>query len=290
LGHAQSQKATLTLKRVKRKLNPFAGWGKKKEKSIDERGVFMEGGWAKRGKGSSVVRTCASPARPARASSPTPRSRGVGEPQPRYPQPPCERAHGASRAPTRRYELYSFGIRIILRELKLRKVTDKAEKSAARQEIARDLREGLLELGPTFIKLGQLLSTRIDILTKEYIDELKILQDNVPGARVDTHHSRNPSAPCPSAAAAARGGAVIGRCLSAATVVERVLLPPPRAAGFSGDTAVKVIERELGKPLNEVRRTRDAAPPPHRRAAQRLARRRAWGPTRLTRRALRARG
>ena len=82
------------------------------------------------------------------------------------PPPPCERAHRASRAPTRRYELYSFGIRIILRELKLRKVTDKAEKSAARQEIARDLREGLLELGPTFIKLGQLLSTRIDILTK----------------------------------------------------------------------------------------------------------------------------
>jgi len=125
----------------------------------------MEGGWAKRGKGSSIVRT---------------------------------------------FELYSFGIKIILRELKLRKVEDKAEKSAARKLIARDLRQGLLELGPTFIKLGQLLSTRIDILTKEYIDELKILQDNVPG--------------------------------------------------FSGDTAVAVIERELGMKIDEAYATFDKRP------------------------------
>merc|ERR1719199_541029 len=150
--------STRTLKRMGTKLNPFGGQSTASSDTEDaKQGVFMEGGWAKRGKGSSVVRT---------------------------------------------YELYSFGIRIILRELKLRKVTDKAEKSAARQEIARDLREGLLELGPTFIKLGQLLSTRIDILTKEYIDELKILQDSV--------------------------------------------------LGFSGDTAIAVIERELGKKITDV--------------------------------------
>ena len=150
--------STRTLKRMGTKLNPFGGQSTASSDTEDaKQGVFMEGGWAKRGKGSSIVRT---------------------------------------------FELYSFGIRIILRELKLRKVEDKAEKSKARKLIAKDLRQGLLELGPTFIKLGQLLSTRIDILTKEYIDELKILQDSVPG--------------------------------------------------FSGDTAIAVIERELGKKITDV--------------------------------------
>jgi ubiquinone biosynthesis protein len=47
------------------------------------------------------------------------------------------------------------------------------------RERARNLRMALEELGPTFAKLGQILSTRPDLLPPEFIDELATLQDKV---------------------------------------------------------------------------------------------------------------
>ena len=54
--------------------------------------------------------------------------------------------------------------------------------SEKRRERAGKLLNSLLTLGPTFIKLGQLLSTRPDILPPEYVAEFSKLQDDVPPA------------------------------------------------------------------------------------------------------------
>ena len=56
----------------------------------------------------------------------------------------------------------------------------------AKTAAATFIRDGLLRLGPSFVKLGQVVSTRTDVLAPEYIDVLKSLQDDVPafsGAR-----------------------------------------------------------------------------------------------------------
>lgn len=52
--------------------------------------------------------------------------------------------------------------------------------AARRQKQAVWIRESLLELGPTFIKAGQLFSTRADLFPSEYVAELTKLQDRVP--------------------------------------------------------------------------------------------------------------
>ena len=49
-----------------------------------------------------------------------------------------------------------------------------------RQEMAFRLREALCRLGVTFIKLGQFLSLRSDILPVDLVQELSLLQDRVP--------------------------------------------------------------------------------------------------------------
>jgi ubiquinone biosynthesis protein len=55
-----------------------------------------------------------------------------------------------------------------------------ADGAVGRRRQAKRLRSSLEELGPTFAKLGQILSTRPDLMPLEFIEELATLQDNVP--------------------------------------------------------------------------------------------------------------
>jgi predicted unusual protein kinase regulating ubiquinone biosynthesis (AarF/ABC1/UbiB family) len=56
---------------------------------------------------------------------------------------------------------------------------------AQRQQRAQWLVETILSLGPTFIKIGQALSTRADLLPLEYVRALARLQDQVPSFSTD---------------------------------------------------------------------------------------------------------
>jgi len=57
---------------------------------------------------------------------------------------------------------------------------DRSDPEATTRDQARRLREALEELGPTFAKLGQILSTRADLLPPAFVEELSQLQDHVP--------------------------------------------------------------------------------------------------------------
>jgi predicted unusual protein kinase regulating ubiquinone biosynthesis (AarF/ABC1/UbiB family) len=57
--------------------------------------------------------------------------------------------------------------------------------SRNRQQYAAWTRQQLQDLGPTYVKLGQFISTRPDIFDEELIKELRGLQDNVPSFSFD---------------------------------------------------------------------------------------------------------
>ena len=84
------------------------------------------------------------------------------------------RLERARRALTVGRVAHQSGLRRILAEIGLTGRRD------ATREGAQSFRRGLEELGTTFIKLGQLLSSRPDLLPDVYIDELGCLVDAVP--------------------------------------------------------------------------------------------------------------
>jgi predicted unusual protein kinase regulating ubiquinone biosynthesis (AarF/ABC1/UbiB family) len=101
---------------------------------------------------------------------------------------PAERAGRAGAAP-RGWRARLRVARIVWAALKLRAalwlhgrgwLTGGADAQAVRRREGARLRDELIALGPTFIKIGQTLSTRVDLVPVEYTEELKLLQDRVP--------------------------------------------------------------------------------------------------------------
>lgn len=72
------------------------------------------------------------------------------------------------------------GLKKILPDAKI-----EGDAQAAKLTIAKRFRMMLAELGPTFVKLGQVLSTRGDLLPADFIEELSTLQDRVPPFGMD---------------------------------------------------------------------------------------------------------
>ena len=93
---------------------------------------------------------------------------------------------GSYSKPQRFIDIWSFVIKLLAKRWFYNKAWTYGgpitpEKQAKRrQEIAVWLRETCLSLGPTFIKIGQLFSTRADLFPIEYVEELSKLQDRVP--------------------------------------------------------------------------------------------------------------
>uniref|UniRef100_A0A0D9VHG3 ABC1 atypical kinase-like domain-containing protein n=1 Tax=Leersia perrieri TaxID=77586 RepID=A0A0D9VHG3_9ORYZ len=86
----------------------------------------------------------------------------------------------------RTLEIWGFVFKFIFRSwLNNQKFTYRGgmteeKKVMRRRVLAKWLKESILRLGPTFIKIGQQFSTRVDILPQEYVDQLSELQDQVP--------------------------------------------------------------------------------------------------------------
>ncbi len=146
------------------------------------------------------------------------------------------------KARSRGFVLASLDKTIRLLRLIMFRGREGSENKAARLEKqAAWLRASLIDLGPTFIKIGQTLGTRADLLPLAYVKELATLQDNVPAF--------------PTADAFARIEAELGKSLAECyaeidnePIASASLGQVYRARLFSGEeVAVKVQRPDLDR-------------------------------------------
>jgi predicted unusual protein kinase regulating ubiquinone biosynthesis (AarF/ABC1/UbiB family) len=100
----------------------------------------------------------------------------------RFREQARERGFAArTRARIRIFLFWAFDVSIrALRYVVFRGAEGSARKEARLHKQAIWLRESLIDLGPTFIKIGQALGTRADLLPLPYVKELATLQDQIP--------------------------------------------------------------------------------------------------------------
>src|SRR5205807_8436851 len=87
----------------------------------------------------------------------------------------------------RKYELHHIAVQFMNHQHDDDEISLEELHAEEEEDHAAGLASALEELGPCFIKLGQLLSTRPDLLPADYIQALSRLQDTiapVPGERI----------------------------------------------------------------------------------------------------------
>jgi len=92
--------------------------------------------------------------------------------------------------------LSKFGFREVITETGLHRILGKtsddiaADRQPQIDKLSRPVRARMVleELGPTFIKIGQILSTRPDLIPPEWADEFSHLQDNVSPVSFESIH------------------------------------------------------------------------------------------------------
>ncbi|HZA50344.1 MAG TPA: AarF/ABC1/UbiB kinase family protein [Myxococcaceae bacterium] len=107
---------------------------------------------------------------------------------------------------------------------------------ARRATVARRFRMLLNDLGPTFIKFGQILSTRQDLLPGEFIEELSTLQDDVPPMSFDQTQRQ-------LRAALGRDPAELFQSIEPAPLAAASIAQVHRAVTLAGDQVVVKVQR-----------------------------------------------
>src|SRR4051794_35319149 len=73
-----------------------------------------------------------------------------------------------------------YGRSDLIKETGLAETLEAEQRTTPKEQAkAAELADDLEKLGPTFVKLGQLLSTRVEMMPQAYIEALARLQDNV---------------------------------------------------------------------------------------------------------------